>query len=69
MRLFFLLLYPALFAEVTLQTSINDVYIRGNSELPGSLTMIIDGDDFVDAAPHARNRVNNLWVWICDYNT
>lgn len=39
-----------LFASVELDTSINDVFNRGTSELAGSITMNVDGDDFRDAS-------------------
>jgi len=39
-----------LFADVELQTSINDVYYRGSAELAGSITMTINDDDFTNAS-------------------
>jgi hypothetical protein len=39
-----------LFADVILQTSINDVFNRGSSELAGSITMTVDDDDFTNAS-------------------
>jgi hypothetical protein len=39
-----------LFADVELQTSINDVFYRGSAELTGSITMTVNDDDFHDAS-------------------
>ncbi|MDJ0840070.1 MAG: hypothetical protein QNK37_26395 [Acidobacteriota bacterium] len=39
-----------LFADVELQTSINDVFNRGSSELAGSITMTVNDDDFTNAS-------------------
>jgi len=39
------------FAEIEIQTSINDFYVAGESELLGSITMYVKDDDFADASP------------------
>jgi len=39
-----------LFADVELQTSINDVFNRGSDELAGSITMTVNDDDFTNAS-------------------
>jgi hypothetical protein len=39
-----------LFADVELQTSINDVFNRGSAELAGSITMTVNDDDFTNAS-------------------
>ena len=39
-----------LFADVELQTSINDVFNRGSNELAGSITMTVNDDDFKNAS-------------------
>jgi hypothetical protein len=46
----FAMLAAPLFATVELETSINDVFNRGSSELAGSITMNVTGEDFRDAS-------------------
>ncbi len=38
-------------AEVQVSTSINDVYLRGARQLPGTITLTVTGDDFSAASP------------------
>ena len=41
---------PLLFGEIQYQTSINDVYFRGDDELVGSVLMRVTDDDFASAS-------------------
>ena len=46
----FLLVSSTSFAGITVNTSINDVWKRGQDELAGTISFAIDGDDFADAS-------------------